>query len=346
MFLNKPYAVISAFLMALCLGHAKAAPEAFRPADLTEIVSPASPTRATVSADPLPQIRAMVSAARAGMDPRLYGRAGALVEQALSVRPGVPDLLTLRAVIAQADHRFPDALADLATVLAMQPGDAQARLSRAFIFATLGRLDEAENDCSALAPRVGDLIRTVCFAHVRGLRGDYAAAARGLARALSADRNAPPEVRAWAHSLTAGILARAGDPGAGHHFAEATRLAPDDQALALRHASFLRETGNPRAALRRLGDSQSDGAVLERAIAKRALGQPATAEVAVLEARFSRQSGSRRHLREEARFRLSLQNQPVEALRLARLNWQIQKEPEDLALLTEAEAAVGLGEQQ
>jgi hypothetical protein len=45
--------------------------------------------------------------------------------------------------------------------------------------------------------------------------------------------------------------------------------------------------------------------------------------------------------REQARFELSLRNDPQAAVRLAKLNWAVQKEPADLLILVEAAAASG-----
>ena len=44
-------------------------------------------------------------------------------------------------------------------------------------------------------------------------------------------------------------------------------------------------------------------------------------------------------MREEARFTLHLLHAPQEALKLARENWQVQKEPADLRILLEAALA-------
>jgi hypothetical protein len=65
------------------------------------------------------------------------------------------------------------------------------------------------------------------------------------------------------------------------------------------------------------------------------------AQVRQLEDRFaaSRLRGDQVHLREEARFTLHLLDAPQEALKLARENWQVQKEPADLRILLEAALA-------
>jgi len=52
------------------------------------------------------------------------------------------------------------------------------------------------------------------------------------------------------------------------------------------------------------------------------------------------------HKREEARYRLTIENDAAGALRLARENWQVQREPADLRILSEAAAAAGDAEMQ
>jgi hypothetical protein len=51
--------------------------------------------------------------------------------------------------------------------------------------------------------------------------------------------------------------------------------------------------------------------------------------------------GDRVHLREEARFELHLRHDPSKALRLAKENWAVQKEPADARILLEAAIAAG-----
>src|SRR5207245_2164137 len=71
--------------------------------------------------------------------------------------------------------------------------------------------------------------------------------------------------------------------------------------------------------------------------------QPATftTHVSALRERFaaSRQRGDKVHRREEARFTLHLLHQPKEALRLAKENWTIQREPADARILLESALA-------
>ena len=60
-----------------------------------------------------------------------------------------------------------------------------------------------------------------------------------------------------------------------------------------------------------------------------------------LAARFdaARRRGDSLHRREEARFRLAIENDADAALALARDNWAVQREPADLRILIEAARA-------
>ena len=62
-----------------------------------------------------------------------------------------------------------------------------------------------------------------------------------------------------------------------------------------------------------------------------------------LAARFeaARARGDSLHRREEARFRLAIENDARAALALARENWSVQREPADLRVLREAAHAAG-----
>ncbi len=58
----------------------------------------------------------------------------------------------------------------------------------------------------------------------------------------------------------------------------------------------------------------------------------------------ARLRGDTVHLREEARFRLDVENDIPAALALAKANWNVQREPADLRILAAAARASGDGE--
>jgi hypothetical protein len=155
---------------------------------------------------------------------------------------------------------------------------------------------------------------------------------------------------------------RARDPGLALVRAElAERLGDDAQAPVLYRLSLAGEDAvYTRAALadwllarqraaealllvQRSPDAEADALLLRHVIALEQLGRRDAALVATLRERLA--AGERRepgrHAREQARFALDVEGQPREALRLARLNWQRQREPADAVLLMRAAQAAG-----
>lgn len=287
-------------------------------------------------------IRALMAEARDSGVPERYAPAAALIDERLAKSPDDVALLTLRATVRQATHDFGAALADLDRVLGLRPGDRQARLTRAFLRTTVGDTEGAARDCAALPARAGKLVRTACAARVLDATGRSAEAASLLHRAAA---GAPPPLRVWVHELLAAFTERAGDRvGAEAHHDAIRALAPGEERYGVAHAGFLRRAGRPAEALARLPQAETDAGLLERALALRATGQPDGSEIAVLEQRFASDlaAGHEGHLRETALFYLEILGDGAGAYRLAKRNWELQKEPEDRALLLDAATAAGV----
>lgn len=311
----------------------------------------AAPTRLELA---LPFARRALDAARASGDPRYLGMAqAALAPWWRDADPPAPVLL-LRATLRQSQHEFDAALADLDRLLERQPGDAQARLTRATVRAVVGRADDARSDCAALEGRASALVVAACRAGAAAAdESTTGAPARGvdaeLGAALAASRD-PAGVRAWATTLAAERAARRGDAvAAERHFVAARALDPDDAYLRGTFADFLLDAGRPRDALAVVaGAERNDALLLRIALAERALPE-ARADFlrhrTALADRFAaaRARGDVVHRREEARFRLDIEGDAAGALALARANAAVQREPADLALLARAEAAVRAG---
>ena len=93
------------------------------------------------------------------------------------------------------------------------------------------------------------------------------------------------------------------------------------------------------------GATKNDSLLLRLALAEQALPEERAAfhehkrELAV---RFeaARARGDSLHRREEARFRLQIENDAKSAFDLAIENWKVQREPADLRVLVEAAHAV------
>jgi hypothetical protein len=284
----------------------------------------------------------VVASRRAGGDPRLLGRAQAVLTPWWG-QDDVPDeVRLLRATIRQSFHDFPGALVDLDALVAHTPSDAQAWLTRATVLQVLARLDEAEQSCARLTG-VSIVVSTVCHAQVAGLQGHAAAARDVLAASLP---RAAPDERAWALSVLGDLTGWAGDLAAGaRRYREALELDPADEYTRGALADLLLDLGQPAAVVPLLeAHQQNDAQLLRLAIAGRAVKHPRAAEWAAacterVEAGRARQDIV--HRREEARFTLELEADAPHALQLAQANWEVQKEPADARILLEAALAAG-----
>jgi hypothetical protein len=89
-------------------------------------------------------------------------------------------------------------------------------------------------------------------------------------------------------------------------------------------------------------ETRVDGLLVRLTLAEREIGALGMeAHIEELRARFaaSRQRGDSLHQGEEARFLLHLADQPQAALKLAKANWAVQREPRDARILLEAALA-------
>ena len=291
--------------------------------------------------------RRCIEAARETGDPRFLGQAQAALAPWWAAADPPPPALLLRATVKQSQHDFPGALADLDRLLAVRAGDGQALLTRATILTVLGRYADAQRDCAKLVRLASGLVTTTCLAGASSLNGDAAGAYRGLVQAL-ARAGDTAGTRAWALTLAAEIAARRGEAGAADiHFREALALDPRDAYLVAAYADFLLGQARAREAASLLADSAKNDALLLRlALAERSLPDKRS-EFAdhrrELADRFAaaRRRGDTVHLREEARFRLDVENDIPAALALAKANWNVQREPADLRILAAAARASG-----
>jgi Tfp pilus assembly protein PilF len=310
--------------------------------------------RADLAANPSDLARASALAkryieqARRDGDPRYLGYAQAALKPwwTLPRQRAPAEVLVLRATLAQSTHDFSGALADLDEAVRRDSGNAQAWLTRATILQVTGDYGAARSSCARLFGRGADLVVQTCLASVGSLNGQAEASYEQLKRTLAARPGTPPALRAWAATLLAEMAERLGRyPAAESHFRAALAADPQDAYLLAAYADFLLERGRARDVLPLVqARTQADALLLRHALALSALGSPEAArQRAALRARFeaARRRGDTVHRREEARYALSLAGDPVEAVRLAKLNWTVQKEPADLRILSRAASASG-----
>src|SRR5205823_8415508 len=84
-------------------------------------------------------------------DPRFFGQAQAALAPWWKQPDPPPQALLLRATLKQSTHDFMGALTDLDRVLAANPRDGQALLTRATVLTVQGRYAEARADCARIA---------------------------------------------------------------------------------------------------------------------------------------------------------------------------------------------------
>ena len=150
--------------------------------------------------------------------------------------------------------------------------------------------------------------------------------------------------RIWIATILAETAARTGAiREAEESFTEAFKVGLKDQYVLGSYADFLLDQRRYQDVISLLQpETRADGLLLRLALAEQALKLPTfqnhTAELA---ARFAaaRERGTTVHVREEARFTLTLQHDAQWALPLAQANWNVQREPADARILLESALA-------
>ena len=254
------------------------------------------------------------------------------------------ELLRLRAFSAQHRHDFKTAVALLDQLVALDPRDGDARLSRAQIQLVRGEINQARSDCAALALGVDAGSGMLCAAALSLRRGNTAAASAFSEQWLAALPESDAR-RRFGLVLRAESASRAGDADADAWFDQALRLQADDVRTLAAYSRHLRASGRPAQALRLLQHApSSDGLQLERTLAAHAAGAPGADQLAQAQARryqLAHELGSTPEIRDEAEFELSIRGNADAALALALENFSSQRDHEDVELLRRAAAAAG-----
>jgi len=355
-------------LTALCLGISllAARAEPFLPTDGSEVLErlrakPFDPAthhlhelRAKLAADPTnPAVacqfaRQCIELSRSEANPRYLGRAqGALARWWDQPTPPV-DVLVLRATIKQSQHDFTNALTDLNLALKLDHANAQAWLTKATVLTVLGDYDGARRACAPLIQLAPGLIGLTAAVSVSSLNGEAASSCQLLSRALAGQPNANTGDKLWALTVLAEGSARLGRLAeAEAYFKSALALGEHDPYLLGAYADLLLDQGrNQEVASLLAGEVNADALLLRLTLAESRLTPPPDsypAHLASLQARF--EAGHLRgdfvHQREEARYTLELLHQPAAALRLAQMNWRVQREPADVLILLQSARAAG-----
>jgi tetratricopeptide (TPR) repeat protein len=269
--------------------------------------------------------------ARLTGDLTFHTRAESSLKAALALSPGhVPALVNL-ASVAQAQHRFREAASLGRKALALQANEPAAYAVWGDASLELGDLAEAEQatlQLHRLSPGLASFSRR---ARLRWLRGDAAGALADLQQASEAGERdgARAEDHAWCRVERGQLLFRVGDfAGADLEYQTALKLCPGSH-LALTHLAELRAAQQRFPEAIRLYESVIDR--LPRPDYQQALGdllaflgrKPEAAvwhERALAGLLRSAAAGSAIYWHHLAAFYCDVREDPVEALRWARLD--------------------------
>jgi len=276
-------------------------------------------------------------------DPRYFGYAQAALAPWWRHAAPPLEVRLLRATLLQSAHRFSEAMRDLDAIVAADPTNAQAWLTRATLQTVRGDYDGATLSCSKLSRMTPQLVSATCIAGIGAMTGRAAASDALLDTTLRRNADADAGTLAWSLTLLAEIAERRGDAAAAEaRYKRALAINPGDSYLAGAYADFLLDQNRAAQVVDLLKDrTRIDGLLLRYALALRQIPGSDNAlrrADAELKARFSAamQRGDTVHQREQARYELHLRGDSKAALALARQNWAVQKESADMRVLLEA----------
>ena len=318
------------------LGNGPTLSDGLRMAILAQRAAPDDLATATQTA------RLMIAEGRANGDSRLVGAALSVLQP--FVASGLPPAQFLAASARQYQHDFPGALALLDAVITATPNDVNALLNRATIHTVIGDYPTALADCSAIARLRAD-VGFLCQATTLVLTDTASQIATRLTAILTTPGTLDASLMPWATSLLGEIALMQGDMATAEtHLRAVLADDPTAQREQLMLADVLLAQGRADQVSTLLANApETDGVLVRRVLAARAMGQDLPDVVATLgtRARRSIDLGLVAHAREEAMYFLQIADDPAQALERALANWAQQHEYDDARLLIMAADAAG-----
>ncbi|HEX8611211.1 MAG TPA: hypothetical protein VF800_07970 [Telluria sp.] len=289
-----------------------------------------------------------IAVARQETDPRYFGYAQAALAPWWSMAAPPPEVRLLRAILLQSTHHFAEALRDLDAIVAADPGNPQAWLTRAIVQTVRGDYQAATASCARLSSLSTELVTITCVANVGTMTGRSAKSEALLETTLRRNQEADAGMQVWVLTLLAEMAQRRGDAKtAEERFKRALALDARDSYLLGAYADFLLEQQRAPEVIALVKDhTRIDALLLRHALALQqggAAGDALRNADAELKARFdaAMARGDTVHQREQARYELHIRANAKTALVLARQNWAVQKESADMRVLLEAAAKTG-----
>lgn len=286
--------------------------------------------------------RQHIATARRETDPRYFGYAQAALAPWWNQAAPPAEVRLLRATLLQSTHHFPEAMRDLDAIVAADPDNPQAWLTRATVQTVRGEYEAGTASCARLSRITTQLVSATCLANIGAMTGRAVASETLLDMTLRRNLDADPGMQVWVLTLLAEIAERRGDSGvAEQRYRRALMLDGRDSYLVGAYTDFLLAQRRGAEVVALLKDhTRIDGLLLRYALALKQTG--ATEALAradgELKARFAAatQRGDKVHQREQARYELHVRGDAKTALALAQQNWAVQKESADMHVLLEA----------
>jgi Tfp pilus assembly protein PilF len=308
--------------------------------------SPANARQRVGSTSNLPDLIAQaiedLEMARNSGDPRYLGYAQATLGSWWTMADPPTDVALVRAQIHQHNHHFPAALSDLGKVLARDPRNAQALLTRAAIQQVRGNYAAADIDCRRLVLLASALTTADCLNQVASLRGHARTAYQKQLALRDRHMSLDDRERREIELTLADIATRLGNTGAARdHYTAALRAGEPDAYTLATFADFLLDQREFAAAINLAREySSHQDLLLRAALAAKGTGVGAdlAGEVRSQYAAFRRRDDFVPS-RDYARFLLDIEADAPAALQAALFNWRSQREPADARIVLRAALA-------
>lgn len=304
------------------------------------------------------QISSLVKHGLENADSQALGYAQGLLNYWQQVERVPTEVRLYRAIIAQQQHHFDQALHELNIVLKYQPQHIQAHATRAAIHLTMGHYDQAAQDCRATAFTVDPLQTANCLAQVQGPRGHAHEMLESLEKLLSINPNIDSDMKREVLTTLGDLHASMNNQAkASIAYSNALDISPNHPYLVAQFSEFLIQHESFAELENFLLEKKSTLSTrIYQAIAKKNAVQEVkpqstdlfTAKNSVLEGIGKELESIRKELeaidlREDTDtakywvlYFIYIEPDNKQALHYAQLNWQTQKSLSDARLLKQA----------
>ncbi|EKF74768.1 hypothetical protein A11A3_07088 [Alcanivorax hongdengensis A-11-3] len=299
----------------------------------------APPSRPLEHDQALTLAQQQIHQARREGDPRFLGYAEATLEPLLSSEPNDPAVGIMMATIEQSRHQYLQARSRLKKILKAHPEQGQGWLTLAVIERVQANYHAARQACRESAGHLPPSATVICQASIEALTGPPGPVYQRLQRLADSPLPMSDAQRRWMFTELAEMAWQQGDAEQTLAYTrQGLASEPGDRYLRFLKADAQLALGNNQAVIDAWQHQLAiDGGLLRLAIAAQRAGHPRAEHWADLyqqRLKAAEQARQQLHLREQARFQLEVLKQPQAALATAKRNWQIQKEPADLRILT------------